>query len=172
MSKKLLLLVPLAVGVAISIAMSTPGSVGPPWISVEMPANPLDPETRNAVLVVRAYHHATPAGYSLAGTAEGVVNGERRTIELDLTGTSRPGVYALAQQWPSEGNWILAIAIKGRADGSLLVELGSDGGVSHDKFYDLTTRVVSVRSVRAVPGALGKKEIETALRSMAEPTED
>ena len=65
-------------GVDISIAMSTPGSVGPPWISLEMPANPLDPETRNAVLVVRAYHHATPAGYSLAGTAEGVVNGERR----------------------------------------------------------------------------------------------
>ena len=30
---------------------------GPPWLSIELPANPLDPTTKGAYLVVRTYHH-------------------------------------------------------------------------------------------------------------------
>ncbi|MBI3697832.1 MAG: hypothetical protein HY238_23745, partial [Acidobacteria bacterium] len=43
---------------------------------------------------------------------------------LKFTPTSKPGVYAIKKQWPSEGNWVLSItgAYLGRST-TLRVEL-------------------------------------------------
>lgn len=103
---------------------------GPPWISIEVPPNPLDPETRDAFLVVHTYHHERVAASRVTGKAEGLVNGERRSIPLELTATSRPGVHALAKQWPDEGVWVLVISTVGRSEASALVELAIDGSVA------------------------------------------
>ena len=80
---------------------AAPGSVvaGPPWISIEYPVNPFDRTTRGAHLLVHAYYHGTPVAYPVSGTAEGIVNGERRTMTLRFETTSRTGVYALRKQW-------------------------------------------------------------------------
>src|SRR5438128_4813969 len=78
-------------------------SSGPPWISIEYPANPYDSASRGAFLLVHAFHHGTPVNFPVLGTAEGLVNGARRTISLEFQATSRPGVYALQKQWSSDG---------------------------------------------------------------------
>src|ERR687895_302195 len=92
-------------------AAARPVSAGPPWISIEYPVNPFDRTTRGAHLLVHAYYHGTPIAYPVSGTAEGLVNGERRTITLRFETTSRTGVYALRRQWPSEGAWMLVISV-------------------------------------------------------------
>ena len=106
--------------------------LGPPWISIEYPANPHDPASRGALLVVNTFHHGTPTHFAINGTAEGVVNGERRSQKLEFRRTARAGAYALHRQWPSEGTWVLVISTHGTpGDGATaLVSLASDGAVA------------------------------------------
>ena len=69
---------------------------GPPWISIEYPPSPYDRATRDAFLLVHAYHHATPADFPVSGRAEGVVDGKRRTVELQFGLVRRSLKAALA----------------------------------------------------------------------------
>ena len=38
---------------------ASPALAGPPWLSIELPANPLNSTTRGMYLLVRTYHHGT-----------------------------------------------------------------------------------------------------------------
>ena len=111
---------------AISVAALVSTVAGPPWISIEYPVNPLDQSMRGAFLLVHTFHHAQAVAYAVEGTAEGIVNGERRTIKLEFTETSRPGVYALRRMWSTEGVWTLVI----KAGATAVVELGGDGEIA------------------------------------------
>ena len=147
--------------VAAVLAMSPP-PVGPPWISVEYPPSPFDATTRDAFLLVHAYHHGTPANFPVNGKAEGIVAGTRRSVELSFTRTSRAGVYALKKQWPEQGNWVLAIAVEdGQSKAGALIELGPRGDVAK------VTVPTSRRDGWAIPRAITNAEIESALRSQA-----
>jgi hypothetical protein len=85
----------------------------PPWLSIETPVNPFDASARGAICLVHAATHEGPPDISaLSGTAEGLVNGARRSIALKLDATSRPGVFAVRKQWPSEGAWVLRITLE------------------------------------------------------------
>jgi hypothetical protein len=121
--------IPLAV-LALLTAAAAPASAGPPWISIELPANPLDPTTRDAFLVVHTYHHAQVMMAGLTGRAIGMVDGQRRTIDLSFTRTSVGGAYALRRTWPARGAWVLAITT-GAGEGGVtaLVGIGADGEV-------------------------------------------
>jgi hypothetical protein len=136
---------------------------GPPWISVEYPVNPHDPTTRGAFLVVNAYHHGTPTAFPVRGTAEGIVAGQRRTVSLEFTRTSRPGVYALRNQWRDEGTWTLVLAVvQGEGDGNTaqaLVEIGADGTVA-------SVKVPSRRSADGwtIPSPVAMADVERALQ--------
>jgi len=114
----------------VAVMAMAPAPVGPPWISIEYPPSPFDATTRDAFLLVHAFHHGTPMNFPVAGKAEGVVAGKRKSITLDFTRTSRDGVYALKRQWPTEGNWVLAIDVSQAADdkAGALVELSATGG--------------------------------------------
>jgi hypothetical protein len=115
---------------ALLTATAGPAFAGPPWISIELPANPLDPTTRDAFLVVHTYHHAQVMEAPVTGRAIGIVDGQRRTIELTFARTSLGGVYALRRTWPAKGTWALAINTGGDHGGATaLVGIGADGEV-------------------------------------------
>lgn len=139
------------------------GFVGPPWISIEMPVNPYDESTKGAFLLVHAFHHGTPMGFIVSGTAEGMVNGERRSLKLELAETSREGVYALKRTWPGEGTWTLVItANQGPEDGATaVIDLGAEGGV-------IAVRVPTMQRGRwTVPAPVALADIDAALRARA-----
>jgi hypothetical protein len=119
---------------ALADVREAPAFFGSPWISIESPPNPYNPETKGALLVVRVYHHGEVAFFPVNGTAEGLVDGRRQTVKLEFTGTSTPGMYALKFTRPSSGNWILVISVgKDRSQQgsvSAVVTLGSDGTVA------------------------------------------
>ena len=175
MSTRKIILTCLSLGLIAlaSLAFRPVAPVGPPWISIEIPANPLDAPTSGAALLVHTYHHGDPAGYPLTGTAEGLVDGERVSIDLELTKTSRPSVRAVKQQWPEKGYWVLTFKVSrgGDAEASLVVELGPDGGVAESDYYSLTTTVLSTRSVQVVAGDVDAKKIDKALSAMARATD-
>lgn len=142
-----------------------PPAYGPPWMSVEMPANPLDPVTRGAAFVVRTYRHNRPEATALSGTAEGIVNGERRSLVLKFTATGRPGVFTVDQNWPEGGAWLLAIS--SGENTHMLIELGQGGGVTRTSYFGQSAADLSLRSIRIVTGKLPQRQINQTLSSLA-----
>jgi len=158
---------------ALLTATAGPALAGPPWISIELPANPLDPTTRDAFLVVHTYHHAQVMLSPVTGRAIGMVDGRRRTIELTFTRTSIGGEYALRRTWPAKGTWVLAINTGGDVGGvTALVGIGADGEVHSvkvprrsgaepwgrpvtDQDIDATLESVAVDGASHAPGAAG-----------------
>ena len=65
----------LAAAALFSAAIASPALAGPPWISIELPANPLNATTRGMYLLVRSYHHADATAMPVTGTATGMVDG-------------------------------------------------------------------------------------------------
>ena len=105
---------------------------GPPWVSIELPANPLDRSTRGAYLLVHSFHHERVITMNLVGRAEGMVNGKRTSLPLAFRETSRGAVFALDQSWPKGEAWLLVItagAVNGKGGATALVGIGPDGEV-------------------------------------------
>lgn len=156
--------------VAVTLVAAAPSDhaarSGPSWISIEYPANPLDPSTRGAYLLVHAFHHQTPMAFPVHGTAEGLVGGERKSITLRFDTTSRPGVYALRKQWSDDGIWSLLISVEPHPNNvaQALVELSADGGVASVR--------VPTRMERGwpIPQRISAQEIEQSLQSRATRT--
>jgi len=148
-----------------ALAVLTALVVGPPWISIEYPANPHDRSNNGAMLYVHVFHHAQPIAYPIEGTAEGFVNGERRTIKLKFTETARPAVYGLSRQWPAEGVWTLVIKMSrgenGEDGATAVVELGTDGEIA-------SVRVPTRQQGQwTIPVDVSMTEIDRALRARA-----
>jgi hypothetical protein len=71
---------------------------------------------------------------SLTATAVGVVNGQRQSIPLKVTKLSGAGEFALTQQWPKDGNWVIElVAHNGEQFTNSLVKAGP-GGI--DRYHD------------------------------------
>ena len=155
----------LALAAGIAAASPTPGfAKGPPWVSIEIPANPWDQTTRGAYLLVHVFHHGLPMQVEPTGTAEGVVNGQRRSVPLSFEKASRPGVYALRNQWGGAGRWVLVITVnQGAHEGDdvaqAVVEVSEDGSVSAVRVPTRTDRG------QAFPRRVTQGEIDAALRS-------
>ena len=95
------------------------------------PGNPeASPEARklNAVVTVQSAGCVKPDATKISATAIGTVNGERREIPLKLEPLSTAGMFALAQQWPKQGRWVIRLeATNGSLFTSSLLSAGPDG---------------------------------------------
>jgi hypothetical protein len=124
----------LALLAGLTALVSTVATAGPPWIAIEYPSNPHNPATRDALLTVRTYHHGDLMSFYLTGTAEGIVNGRRQSMPLDIRRLPQPGIYAVRWQKPAQGNWMLVITSSHEQNGppaaTALVTIDSRGGVA------------------------------------------
>jgi hypothetical protein len=154
----------LAAALNIPTTVSSPAPVvGPPWISIEYPVNPYDAATKDAFLVVHAFHHGQAMAFPVSGTAEGLVSGERRSITLDFQKASRTGEYALRKQWPDQGTWTLVLKVLQGEDGvSAVVDLGADGKVSR---VNVPTRRNEQGYV--IPARVAMADVDAGLRARA-----
>jgi hypothetical protein len=62
-----------------------------------------------ASFVFRTEGSADPGKAQVAASAEGLVKGARRSVSLKVAPSSRPGVYAVFQNWPAEGDWVATL---------------------------------------------------------------
>ena len=151
---------PVALVAALSL-LATPAFAGPPWISAEFPSNPHEASTRGAFLLVHTYHHGTPTEFPLTGTAEGLVNGRRQTLRLEIVATSKPGVYAVRFKPQGGGAWVLAFNLGERDGAGMIVAVGKDG--------QPTTAQVPSRTAEGgrwvIPRSLTPQDIDAALRT-------
>jgi len=151
----------VAAALLMTLAYSRAALAGGFQLSVETPASH-DGQLKDAVLLVKTYgcFQATDAG--VVATAEGLVNGERKSVTLELKPVST-GTYAVSRQWPSEGAWVLTFS--GKYNGmscSVLVDLGPGGKVKPGTRLEAgSPKGMNARSVRR---ALTAKEIDQALK--------
>jgi len=147
----------LSIAALATIALAAPAIAGGPWISVELPANPMDQATRGAFAVVHTYRHADPMPFVVTGSAEGLVSGQRRSLPMRITATGRTGTMAVQKTWPNDGVWVLKLGVDGmQMDAAIGV--GIDGEVAF-------VRVPTTRG--GAPRLLAASEVEALLRSLA-----
>jgi hypothetical protein len=166
--KTLFTLSPLALATLLPLSSSAPrapavGSFGGPWISLEAPGNPYD-DGPNAAFLVHVYHHGNPARYPVTGTAEGLVNGERRSVPLEFRETSRPGVYAVRRQWPTQGRWVLVATVKAVGEVTLFVQLGPEDS-GERAAGDRDGASLRLERISVTQGGPRAARIESALRA-------
>jgi len=110
---------------------------------------------KNAAFVFRTEGCADPTKSQINGTAEGLVKGVRRSMALKVVALSKPGVYAVNQNWPPEGAWV--VNLKGMCDGAnagALVPIGPRGFLRESsKFF---------------PRPATDAEIETSLKALTQ----
>lgn len=153
--------VAMAAVVTGGLAAATPAHAGPPWISLEMPANPHEASTRGAFFLVHTYHHGTPTQYALSGTAEGLLNGRRQTLQLEIVATDKPGVFAVRYHPAAQGVWVLALNMGEGHDGAgMLVTLGKSGQVAS---VEVPSREVE-GGRWIVPRKVTREDVDAALR--------
>jgi len=123
--------------------------------SIGSPVASQDFRSKSAAFVFRTEGCVGPAKPQITGTAEGLVSGARQSVALKLVETSRPGVYAVNQNWPGEGEWV--VALKGTcadANAGAIVPIGPNGFVRESsKFF---------------PRPATNAEIETSLKALAQ----
>ncbi|MEO5588392.1 MAG: hypothetical protein ABIS03_02310 [Gemmatimonadaceae bacterium] len=153
----------IAVVSALSLVVASAAVAGPPWIAIEYPANPHDPNTRGAFLTVRTYHHGDLLSYDIAGTAEGLVNGKRQSARLDIRRLPQAGVYAVRWQKPAAGQWALVISTsrEGEHMATALVDVDSNGRVAL-----VTVPSKSIENGRWItPRKVAAAEVDALLRA-------
>jgi len=63
---------------------------------------------KKVVVAVRAVVCQDLANVKVSGTAEGLVNGKRESLPITLAVIDQAeAVYAIVQQWPQDGSWVL-----------------------------------------------------------------
>ena len=123
--------------------------------TIGSPVASQDYRGKNAAFVFRTEGCAEPATSQIGGTAEGLVNGVRRSVALKVMPMSTPGVYAVPQSWPAEGDWV--VILKGTcasASAGAIVPIGPTGFIRESsKFF---------------PRPAANPEIESALRALSQ----
>jgi hypothetical protein len=132
----------------------------PAWLSIESPVNPYDPATRGAVVLVHTHLVAgSVQPGDLSGSAEGLVNGARRSIPLHFDSVARPNTYGIRRQWPNEGTWLLRITLE---ETTALVTFDANGTAAARIPMRATNDI-------ALPRAVGARDVDSALAAAAKP---
>lgn len=108
-------------------------------------------KTKNVVVMARPLACDDDASVQMTGTAEGLVNGRRQSLRLELMSMPTPGVFAVRKQW-SDGTWIvnLVATCPGRkATAGALVALDQKSALLRSK-TKLLERAATEREVAAL----------------------
>src|SRR5450759_4395416 len=155
-----------ALAAALTLSASSSALAGPPWIAIEYPPNPYDAASRGAFLTVRTYHHGEIQSKTVTGTAEGVVEGKRQSMPLDIRPGSQPGMYVVRWQRPAVGKWVLVInsGMQGVTDATAVVEISPTGTVAS---VTVPTRAISDGWISPRPVAAAEIDALLQGRSLA-----
>ena len=136
-------------------AMAALAFAGEFTFSIGSPVAAQDFRAKVAAFVFRTQGCADPAKSEISATAEGLVKGVRRSVALKVEAMPKPGVYAVYQNWPADGHWV--VNLKGtcnEANAGAIVPIGPKGFVRESsKFF---------------PRPATNIEIEASLKALAQ----
>jgi hypothetical protein len=86
---------------------SVPLLAGALVLQVGDPASNPEAMKNHSVLVARITACQSPEKTTVSATAEGMVNGVRRSVPLKVVSLSAPGTFGVTREWPAEGTWVI-----------------------------------------------------------------
>jgi hypothetical protein len=112
-------------------------------------------KVKDGVFAVRSEGCADAAKAQITATAEGLVNGMRQSLSLNLIPGGAPGVYVVSHEWPTQGAWV--VNVSGTCAGAragALVPIGPAGFLrDSSKFFPRsTTEAEIVASLKSLTG--------------------
>jgi hypothetical protein len=96
--------------------------------TIGSPVAAQDFRAKTAAFVFRTQGCPDPGASQISGTAEGLVKGARQSVALKVRTMVNPGVYAVDQNWPADGVWL--VNLKGTCqteNAGAIVPLGPKG---------------------------------------------
>ena len=151
-----------AIALALSLAAATPAVAGPPWLTLEF-----RPSNFGGVVMIRTFHHGLAQALPLTGTAEGLVNGQRRSVPLTFDRAEAPNVSGVSNTWGGEGVWLLNVSVAGDHIGAgAVIGLDRNGEPAFVRFPRTVvgaTRAATAREVEAMLRALDANAPPAAL---------
>ena len=132
--------------------------IGPPVAAgVEKSKDLKKAEPKYLVLVVRPRLCESPAKVTMTGSAEGLIDGVRRSVPLSLVPINPDdGIYGVLKQWKNGGHWVVQVngtCPNPTASASTLVPM-NDGTYIREKI-----------EILAEPAT--KKQVDAALAALA-----
>ena len=124
--------------------------VGPPIAGATQPS-------KKSIFVVRPGGCPDPARAQISANAEGIVEGQRRTIPLTLMTLETPGVRAIPNEWAKSGMWVINLV--GTCEGKTAGAIVAIGSVT--PFGTFRREGVKLLAHRATPA-----EIDAALKTL------
>ena len=104
----------IAVAAPLAAALALAGQLfaGGFWLQLGNPEASAEARKAGAVVTIKAVGCHDPATAQVTATAIGMVDGHRQSVALKLTKLSGDGMFALTQQWPKEGRWVIELVGK------------------------------------------------------------
>jgi hypothetical protein len=128
----------IAMPVAALLALAGQLLAGGFYLNLRDPNTNAEARKGNAVLMVEASGCHDPATATLTGIAIGIVNGQRQSIPLTVQRLSGVATFAVTQQWPKEGKWVIELTAKnGEQSTNMLVNAGPKGVDRDSAKWDL-----------------------------------
>jgi hypothetical protein len=120
-------------GATLMLSAATRGSApmfGGPWISIEAPVNPYDASTRGALFLVHTFHHGAPEDLQIVAKAEGLLDGQRKSVTLTPSKTAQAGTQGVRNEWGSKGVWTVLVSTSEHGGTvQAVVDIDADGAV-------------------------------------------
>ena len=124
--------------------------------NIGSPVASQDFQFKSAAFVFRSEGCSDPAKAQVSATAEGMVKGERRSVILKvMPGSKQPGVYAISQSWPADGQWVVNLK-------------GTCGNLTAGAIVPIGPRGFIRESSKFLPRPATDSEIETSLKALTQ----
>lgn len=92
--------------------LAAPLFAGALALEIRNPAANAEARSNHAAVLARTTACHSPEKTELTATAEGIVDGMRRSIPLKVIRLSTPGSFAVTREWPSAGTWAVKIVAR------------------------------------------------------------
>lgn len=90
---------------ALAVAAAPSALAGAPYVQVWGPH-------ADGLYAVHTYMCENPASLKVTAWAEGLVDGQRRTVPIKLRKLKEKGVYKFARSWPEHGTWAIRMKVE------------------------------------------------------------
>ena len=129
-------------------------------LTVASPVAAGTPRVKFAMFVFRVDGCPEPAQAHVTATAEGIVNGARRSVRVALVPLDNPGVYAVKREWAAEGRWIVVLrASYHDLHASALVVVDDNGFLREpSRFFPREPTAAEIESALSASAQTGGKQ--------------
>jgi hypothetical protein len=91
--------------------LASPLLAGALLLRVADPQTNREAQAKHAIVMAQMTSCHSPERTVVSATAEGILAGKRTTLPLKVIKLSTPGMFAVAQEWPSEGVWVVRMVV-------------------------------------------------------------